>query len=201
MRTSVRRTTASSQTTIGTPRTPTSRPQSRTPMTTLTSTDAWRTESARTAHLFHSCMAQVLSAFTLHPWSSTWRTLLDSTSPFFLYFSFLSFSVYFLHHELFLELDNPIVMASLCYSAAEESEDTLNASHSLTCYEPNLLTVGELNDSSVPFSFMIPSSDQDIDDTRRDAHRGTPRTSRLLRTRRHVSQSVVVCNVRWIRAT
>ena len=39
-------------------------------------------------------------------------------------------------------------------------------------------------------------------DTRRDAHRGTPRTSRLLRTRRHVSQSVVVvCNVRWIRAT
>ena len=39
-------------------------------------------------------------------------------------------------------------------------------------------------------------------DTRQDAHRGTPRTSRLLRTRRHVSQSVVVvCNVRWIRAT
>ena len=38
-------------------------------------------------------------------------------------------------------------------------------------------------------------------DTRRDAHSGTPRTSRLLRTRRHVSQSVVVCNVRWIRAT
>ena len=75
----------------GTTRTSTGRPQSTTPMTTLTSTDAWRTctESARTAHLFHSCdcltlhsTAQVLSAFTLHPWSSTWRTLLDSTSPF-----------------------------------------------------------------------------------------------------------------------
>ena len=39
-------------------------------------------------------------------------------------------------------------------------------------------------------------------DTRQAAHRGTPRTSRLLRTRRRVSQSVVVvCCVRWIRAT
>ena len=33
-----------------------------------------------------------------------------------------------------------------------------------TGYEPNVLTFGELNDSSVPFSFMIPSSDQDVDD-------------------------------------
>ena len=33
-------------------------------------------------------------------------------------------------------------------------------------------------------------------DTRQAAHRGTPRTSRLLRTRRRVSQSVVVCCVR-----
>ena len=33
-----------------------------------------------------------------------------------------------------------------------------------TSYEPNLLTFGELNDSSVPFSFMIPSTDQDVDD-------------------------------------
>ena len=106
-----------------------------------------------------------------HPW----RILLDSTSPFFLYFSFLSFSVYFLHNELFLELDNPIVMESLCYSAAEKSEGTLNASHSFTGYEPNVLTFGELNDSSV--SFMIPSSDQDMDDVTlgkmlTEAHRG-----------------------------
>ena len=93
-----------------------------------------------------------------------WRVLFDSTSPFFLYFSFLSFSVYFLHYELFIELDKPIVMASLRYSAAEESEDTLNSFTSHTGYEPILLTFGELNDSSVPFSFMIPSSDQDMDD-------------------------------------
>ena len=36
-------------------------------------------------------------------------------------------SVFFLSPELFLELDNPIVMASLRYSAADESEDTLNS--------------------------------------------------------------------------
>ena len=55
-------------------------------------------------------------------------------------------------------------MGSLRYSAADESEDTLNSFTSLTGYEPNLLTFGELNDSSVPFSFMIPSTDQDVDD-------------------------------------
>ena len=47
----------------GTTRTPTSRPQSKTPMTTLTSTDPWRTctESARTAHFLYSC-----DCLTLH---------------------------------------------------------------------------------------------------------------------------------------
>ena len=33
-----------------------------------------------------------------------------------------------------------------------------------TGYEPNLLTFNELYDSSVPFSLMIPSADQDVDD-------------------------------------
>ena len=55
-------------------------------------------------------------------------------------------------------------MANLRCSGAEESEDTLNAFTSLTGYEPNLLTFGKLNDSSVSFSFMIPSTDQDVDD-------------------------------------
>ena len=55
-------------------------------------------------------------------------------------------------------------MANLRCSAAEESEDTLNSFTSLTGYEPNLLTFGELNDSWVLFAFMIPSSDQDMDD-------------------------------------
>ena len=61
-------------------------------------------------------------------------------------------------------------------SAAEDSEDTLNSFTSHTGYEPNLLTFGELNDSSVPFSFMIPSTDQDLDDVTlgemlKEAHR------------------------------
>ena len=185
-------------------------------MTTLThgtSTISWGT-CIETARIFvhsqvmivsHTLMAQVLSAFTLHQWSSTWRTLLDSTSPFFLYFSFLSFSVYFLYPELFLELDNPIVMASLRYSAADESEDTLNSFTSHTGYEPKLLTFGELNDSSVPFSFMIPSSDQDMDyltlgEMLTAAHRG--QVDYCEPEGMSVSQSVVViCNVRWIRAT
>ena len=55
-------------------------------------------------------------------------------------------------------------MASLRYSAEEESEDTLNSFTSHTGCEPNVLTFGELNDSSVPCSFMIPSMDQDVDD-------------------------------------
>ena len=55
-------------------------------------------------------------------------------------------------------------MANLRCSASEEREDTLNSVTPLTGYEPNLLTFGELNDSSIPFSFMIPSTDQDVDD-------------------------------------
>ena len=55
-------------------------------------------------------------------------------------------------------------MANLRCSAAEESEDTLNAFTSPTGYEPNVMTFGEFNDSSFPFSLMIPSTDQDVDD-------------------------------------
>ena len=68
-------------------------------------------------------------------------------------------------------------MESLRYFAEKESEDTLNAFTSPTGYEPNLLTFGELNDSSVPFSFMILSSNKDANDVTlgempTEAHRG-----------------------------
>ena len=65
-------------------------------------------------------------------------------------------------------------MESLCYSANKESEDAYDVSTSLTGYEPKVLTFGELSDSSVPFSFMVPSSDQDMDDGKllTEAHRG-----------------------------
>ena len=96
-------------------------------------------------------------------------------------------------------------MESLCYSANKESEDAYDVSTSLTGYEPNLLTFGELNDSSVPFSFMIPSSDQDMDDVTlgkllTEAHRG--QADHCEPEGMSVSHSVVVvCCVRWIRAT
>ena len=68
-------------------------------------------------------------------------------------------------------------MESLRHFATKESEDTLNAFTCPTGYEPNLLTFGELNDSSVPFSFMIPLSNQDANDVTlgemsTEAHRG-----------------------------
>ena len=74
----------------------------------------------------HTSVAQVLSNHIVISIPSMAR--FDSTSPFFLYFSFLPFSVFFLCPELFLKLDNPIVMASLRCAAADESEDTLNSS-------------------------------------------------------------------------
>ena len=112
----------------------------------------------------HTSLAQVLSlvitiSIVIHGAPSLTRFSLSTSTCFS-----LSFSFYLLYSELYSELDNPIVMESLCYSAYEESEDAYDVSTSLTGYEPNLLTFGELNDSSVPFSFMIPSLDQDMDD-------------------------------------
>ena len=68
-------------------------------------------------------------------------------------------------------------MESLCYSANKESDDAYDVSTSLTGYEPNFMTFGELNDSSGSFSCIIPSSDQDMDDVTlgkllTEAHRG-----------------------------
>ena len=94
-------------------------------------------------------------------------------------------------------------MESLCYCANKGSDDAYDVSTSLTGYEPNFMAFSELNDSSVPFSYIIPSSDQDMDDvTLGKLLTEAPRTSRLLRTRRRVRQSVVVvCCVRLIRET
>ena len=57
------------------------------------------------------------------------------------------------------------------------SKDAYDVSTSLSGHEPNCMTFGELNDSSVPFSYVIPSSDQDMDDVTlgkllTEAHRG-----------------------------
>ena len=112
----------------------------------------------------HTLTAQVLSALIVIHGQIHGRTSLTRFSALYFFLFLLSVPVFLFHLELFLELHYTIVMANLRCSAAEESEDTLNSFTSLTGYEPNLLTFGELNDSSVPFSFMIPSTDQDVDD-------------------------------------
>ena len=71
-------------------------------------------------------------SFHIQPWSSSWRTLFDSFLPFYFYLFLPVFSFYFLHSELCSELDNPIVMESLCYSANKETEDAYDVSTTLT---------------------------------------------------------------------
>ena len=151
-------------------------------------------------------MAQVLSAFhiSIHGHQHGAPSLIRF-STFYFYLFLLSVPVFLFHLELFLELHYIIVMANLRCSAAEESEDTLNSFTSLTGYEPNFVTFGELNDSSAPFSYIIPSSDQDMDDVTlgkllTEAHRG--QADYCDPEGVSVSQSVVVvCCVRWIRET
>ena len=68
-------------------------------------------------------------------------------------------------------------MQNLRYSANKGSDDAYDVSVSLTGYEPNFMAFSELNDSSGSFSYIIPSSDQDMDDATlgkllTEAHRG-----------------------------
>ena len=58
-----------------------------------------------------------------------------------------------------------IAMQNLPTSANKGSNDADDVSVSLTGYEPNFMAFSELNDSSGSFSYITPSSDQDIDDT------------------------------------
>ena len=95
-----------------------------------------------------------------------------STCPSLFFFSFN-----LLHCELYSELDNLIAMEILCPSADKGSKDAYDVSVSLTGYEPNFMAFSELKDSSGSFSYMIPSSDQDMDDATlgkllTEAHRG-----------------------------
>ena len=125
----------------------------------------------------HTSLAQDLSLVKNISIVAHGRTLFDSFLPFYFFLFLPVFSFYLLHSELYLELDNLIVMESLCYSANKESDDANDVSTSLTGYEPNFVTFGELNDSSGSFSYIIPSSDQDVDDVTlgkllTEAHRG-----------------------------
>ena len=68
-------------------------------------------------------------------------------------------------------------MQNLRTSANKGSNDAYDVSVSLTGYEPNYMAFSELNDSSGSFSYITPSSDQDMDDATlgkllTEAHRG-----------------------------
>ena len=92
--------------------------------------------------------------------------LFDLTSSLYLFAFLLSvflFPFFHLSDEQQPEL-NKKIMENLCNSATNGGEGTYDVLCLPTGYEPNFVTFGELNDSSVPFSFMIPSSDQDMDD-------------------------------------
>ena len=97
-----------------------------------------------------------------------------------------------MHFEQHIELDNLIAMQNLRTSANKGSNDV---SVSLTGYEPNDMAFSELGNSQGSFSFMIPSSGQDMDDVTlgkllTEAHRGQ---ADYCDPEGRVSQSVVVC--------
>ena len=183
-------------------------------MTTFTQTLAWCTSCAELAHSAHSfTTGDVISHLigsspeqTLcRPRSYPWAHLFDSLLPFYFH----------LFLPVLLHLLPPTTSCSLSSTTRSSwqvcaTPPTLRVrtpttpSLLFTGYEPNLLTFGELNDSSVPFSFMIPSADQDVDDVAlgkmlTEAHRG--QVDYCEPEGMSVSQSVVVCCVRWIRAT
>ena len=125
----------------------------------------------------HAPRGSSLSLITCHPCACA--SLLEFTSLFFFDLSFTVLSFFFplLHFELHTELDNLIAMQNLRISANKVSNDAYDVHTSLTGYEPNFMAFRELNDSSGSFSYIIPSSDQDMDDATlgkllTEAHRG-----------------------------
>ena len=111
----------------------------------------------------HAPHGSSLSLVTCHP--CTCASLLDIDILIFnfdLSFPVFFFSFHLLHFELHTELDN---------------HDAYDVHTSLTDYERNFMAFSELNDSSGSFSYIIPSSDQDMDDVTlgkllTEAHRG-----------------------------
>ena len=118
----------------------------------------------------HTTLAQVVHVSVIsssrHP--CTCAFLLDLFDlPF--YFD-LSFPVFFhssvlMHPDLHTDLDNLDSVENNLRHSAKGSLDAYDVTFSLTGYEPNDTVSNELVDSQGPFSYVTPSSDQDIDDT------------------------------------
>ena len=70
-----------------------------------------------------------------------------------------------MHSDLHTDLDNLDSVENNLRHSAKGSNDAYDVTFSLTGYEPNDTVSNELIDSRGPFSYVTPSSDQDIDDT------------------------------------
>ena len=70
-----------------------------------------------------------------------------------------------MHPDLHTDLDNLDSVENNLRHSAKGSNDAYDVTFSLTGYEPNDTVSNELADSQGPFSYITPSSDQDIDDT------------------------------------
>ena len=70
-----------------------------------------------------------------------------------------------MHPDLHTDLDNLDSVENNLRHSAKGSLDAYDVTFSLTSYEPNDTVSNELVDSQGPFSYVTPSSDQDIDDT------------------------------------
>ena len=70
-----------------------------------------------------------------------------------------------MHPDLHTDLDNLDSVEHNLRHSAKGSNDAYDVTFSLTGCEPNDTVSNELVDSQGPFTFVTPSSDQDIDDT------------------------------------
>ena len=70
-----------------------------------------------------------------------------------------------MHPDLHTDLDNLDSVENNLRHSAKGSLDAYDVTFSLTGYEPNDTVSNELVVSQGPFSYVTPSSDQDIDDT------------------------------------
>ena len=109
---------------------------------------------SRVCHLiFTPCVCAFLSDLFILPF------YFDLSFPVFFHSSVL------MHPDLHTDLDNLDSVENNLRHSAKGSLDAYDVAFSLTGFEPNDTVSNELVDSQGPFSYVTPSSDQDIDDT------------------------------------
>ena len=164
MRPSVRPITAS--TTSGTTRATRASP-STIPMTMLTSTIAWCTpcvELALRAHSVSHLTGSSPESFHIHPWSSAWRTLLESFLPFYFYLFLLVFS-----STSSTRSCTPRSTTRSSWKACATPPARRVRTPTTSPLPSHVMSSTSRPSASStthrsPFSFMIPLSDQDMDD-------------------------------------